>query len=113
MGTVLGPGDTAPCFPKNQSRRTVRADAPRYLEKAMTRETTKQSSKDKQHQDTGKHDNKVPTYQEALDEAVEESFPASDPISPGIAEKADGKVSTPKDKVDWKSSHDKRGAHKK
>jgi hypothetical protein len=109
----VGPVDTAPSFPKNQSRRTVRASAPRYLEIAMTRETTKQSSKDKQHPDTGKHENKVPTYQEALDEAVEESFPASDPISPGVAEKADRKVSTSKDEVDWKAPHDKRGTHKK
>jgi len=55
---------------------------------------------------------KVPTYQQALDEALEESFPASDPISPGVAEKADREVSTPKDDKDWKltpGSKDKKG----
>jgi hypothetical protein len=87
----------------------VRADPPRQLENAMTRETPKQSGKDTHH----KGGDKVPTYQEALDEAVEESFPASDPISPGVAEKADRKVSTPKDEVDWKASHDKSGKQKK
>jgi hypothetical protein len=58
-----------------------------------------------------KPEDKVPTYQEALDEAVEQSFPASDPISPGVAEKADRAVSTAKDDKDWKlkpGSADKR-----
>lgn len=54
---------------------------------------------------------KVPTYQQALDEALEESFPASDPISPGVAEKAEREVSTPKDDKDWKLNpgKDKKG----
>ncbi|ANN66172.1 hypothetical protein [Bordetella bronchialis] len=72
----------------------------------MTRDKAKHSGQDKDPNHPG---DKVPTYQEALDEAVEETFPASDPISPGVAEKADREVSTPKDDVDWKASHDKRG----
>ena len=44
---------------------------------------------------------KVPTYQELLDEAVDETFPASDPISPSAAMHADRKISTGKDSHDW------------
>jgi hypothetical protein len=44
---------------------------------------------------------KVPTYQELLDEAVDETFPASDPISPSAAMHAERKISTGKDSHDW------------
>jgi hypothetical protein len=50
---------------------------------------------------------KVPTYQELLDESLDETFPASDPISPSAAMHADKQVATPKDDVDW---HLKPGA---
>ncbi len=73
----------------------------------MTRENPKHGGQAKADKDADHTGDKVPTYQEALDEAVEETFPASDPISPGFAEKADRKVSTPKDEVDWKAAHDK------
>ena len=46
------------------------------------------------------HD-KVPTYQELLDEALDETFPASDPISPSAAMHADRQISTDKDAHDW------------
>lgn len=46
-------------------------------------------------------DEKVPTYQELLDEALDETFPASDPISPTAAMHATRAVSTPSDAVDW------------
>lgn len=46
-------------------------------------------------------EDKVPTYQELLDEAVDETFPASDPISPSAAMHADRKISTDKDSHDW------------
>lgn len=46
-------------------------------------------------------EDKVPTYQELLDESLEETFPASDPISPGAAVHADKQVSTSKDEKDW------------
>src|SRR5690349_7656954 len=45
---------------------------------------------------------KVPTYQELLDEALDETFPASDPISPSAAMHAEKRISTDKDEVDWK-----------
>ncbi|CAG1018584.1 hypothetical protein BURC_03378 [Burkholderiaceae bacterium] len=45
---------------------------------------------------------KVPTYQELLDEALDETFPASDPISPSAAMHAERQVATGKDDVDWK-----------
>jgi hypothetical protein len=44
---------------------------------------------------------KVPTYQELLDESLDETFPASDPISPSAAMHAARKVVTGKDDVDW------------
>ncbi|NUZ05836.1 hypothetical protein [Piscinibacter koreensis] len=45
------------------------------------------------------------TYQELLDEAIEETFPASDPISPSAAMHAERRTSTRKDEVDWKLEH--------
>jgi len=44
---------------------------------------------------------KVPTYQELLDESLDETFPASDPISPSAAMHAQRQVATGKDDVDW------------
>jgi hypothetical protein len=44
---------------------------------------------------------KVPTYQELLDESLDETFPASDPISPSAAMHAAKRVATGKDDVDW------------
>jgi hypothetical protein len=45
---------------------------------------------------------KVPTYQELLDEALDETFPASDPISPSAAMHAEKQIRTGKDEIDWK-----------
>lgn len=56
---------------------------------------------------------KTPTYQESLDEALEETFPASDPISPGAAMHAEKKVRTGKDAVDWKVEPERGPAAKK
>lgn len=44
---------------------------------------------------------KVPTYQELLDEALDETFPASDPISPTAAMAAEKRIRTEKDATDW------------
>jgi hypothetical protein len=44
---------------------------------------------------------KVPTYQELLDESLDETFPASDPISPSAAMHADRQIATPRDTTDW------------
>jgi len=44
---------------------------------------------------------KLPTYQEALDDALDATFPASDPISPSAALNTAKRISTPQDDVDW------------
>lgn len=49
----------------------------------------------------GKDKDRVPTYQELLDESLDQTFPASDPISPGAAINAERRTSTDKDAVDW------------
>jgi hypothetical protein len=48
------------------------------------------------------------TYQEFLDEALDETFPASDPISPSAAMYAEERIQTAKDKVDWQVGSDKK-----
>jgi hypothetical protein len=68
----------------------------------MTQDNTK-AGKDRRHEGKAtKPEDKLPTYQESLDDAIEQTFPASDPISPSAAERADRAVSTPKDDKDWK-----------
>ena len=44
---------------------------------------------------------KVPSYQALLDDALDQTFPASDPISPSAAMYAEAQVATEKDAVDW------------
>jgi hypothetical protein len=46
-------------------------------------------------------DKTEPTYQELLDESLDQTFPASDPISPGAAMRAEKQIRTGKDKKDW------------
>lgn len=79
----------------------------------MTQYTTKVSGKDqaKRQSDAGDDYQKMRSYDEALDEAVEETFPASDPISPSVAEKADRQP--PKDKSTGKPGQDKASSQKK
>ncbi|MGA0610748.1 hypothetical protein [Caldimonas sp. KR1-144] len=43
----------------------------------------------------------MPSYQELLDEAIEETFPASDPIAVSGATHADRAHPTPRDAIDW------------
>lgn len=43
----------------------------------------------------------VPTYQELLDESLEQTFPASDPISPSAAMHTRRRIVTGKDATDW------------
>lgn len=45
---------------------------------------------------------KVPTYQELLDEALEDTFPASDPIAVGAASKPKAPAPNARDERDWK-----------
>lgn len=46
-------------------------------------------------------EDKVPTYQELLDDSLDQTFPASDPISPSAAMHAEKQVKTGKDGRDW------------
>jgi hypothetical protein len=57
-----------------------------------------------------KPDEKLPTYQELVDEALDETFPASDPISPTAATRPRDRVRTPMDDKDWKL-HPESGGH--
>jgi hypothetical protein len=52
--------------------------------------------------DTGDvpHDD-AETYQQLLDDMLEQTFPASDPISPCIGRRLGEKIQTEKDEVDW------------
>ncbi|BAL96217.1 hypothetical protein [Rubrivivax gelatinosus] len=43
----------------------------------------------------------LPTYQKLLDEALDETFPASDPISPSAAMHAEERVDAARDEHDW------------
>jgi hypothetical protein len=44
----------------------------------------------------------IQTYQQSLDQALEETFPASDRISPSAAEAQDEPVQSPGNPVDWR-----------
>jgi hypothetical protein len=46
-------------------------------------------------------EDKLPTYQELLDEALRGTFPASDPIAPGAAMHTARRISTARDDTDW------------
>ena len=69
----------------------------------------------------GKSDKPARTYQAAVDESLDMTFPASDPISPGAAVHAEKQTQTKRDDVDWKlkkgSEHqptgEKAAAHRK
>jgi len=63
----------------------------------MTKDTPKTT-----HSSKHDHSDYVKTYQDALDEAIEETFPASDPISPSHTQKIDRPISTKKNSVDWR-----------
>ncbi|OVZ57644.1 hypothetical protein CDO44_17985 [Pigmentiphaga sp. NML080357] len=73
--------------------------------------TESKNRSDKDPKDKAKQaDEGLPTYQELLDDSLEGTFPASDPISPGAAADADREVKTGKDDKDWelKPEHPKK-----
>lgn len=66
---------------------------------------------DKKPEDkSAQSDEGLPTYQELLDDSLEDTFPASDPISPGAAAAAERQIKTRKDDKDWelKPDHPKK-----
>lgn len=86
----------------------------------MTRDTQKQNDQDKADKTTARPQEKADMhqgtrddhYQENLDEAVEETFPASDPISPSVAERQERKAAEAREAAERKSAQDK-GTQKK
>lgn len=44
---------------------------------------------------------RVPTYQELLDDALEQTFPASDPISPSAAMHTHALLNSAENRKDW------------
>lgn len=44
---------------------------------------------------------RLPTYQELLDDSLDQTFPASDPISPTAAMRAEAELSTTTNEKDW------------
>lgn len=55
----------------------------------------------KKHAGKTPPDTLVRTYQAVVDDSLEMTFPASDPISPGVAMHAERETSTVRDDVDW------------
>jgi hypothetical protein len=67
----------------------------------MQKELSPQRDTSQDMRADGKHVSKLPTYQELLDDSLDQTFPASDPISPSAAMHAEAQVSTDKDDRDW------------
>lgn len=63
--------------------------------KTLQREANRMEGKTRQQHE------RVPTYQELLDDALDQTFPASDPISPTAAMHADQQISTAQNETDW------------
>jgi hypothetical protein len=68
----------------------------------MNTRTSAEQSGDRLEAKAANPEDKLPTYQELLDEAVDETFPASDPVAPSAARRTKHAVSTAKDDQDWK-----------
>jgi hypothetical protein len=78
----------------------------------MKEQTPRKTAEDKRREPSPATDQEgVPTYQELLDEALDETFPASDPISPSAAERAEREISTPKDDKDWQVRPEQADKH--
>jgi hypothetical protein len=80
----------------------------------MSTDKSKDAAESKRHE--GKATNpkdKVPTYQELLDDSLDQTFPASDPISPSAAMHAEETVKTAKDDKDWKLKPDQDPSKRK
>jgi hypothetical protein len=68
----------------------------------MTKPHTPEQEAERLEGRARKSEDKLPTYQELLDEALQETFPASDPIAPGAAMHTKKPVKTAMDERDWK-----------
>jgi hypothetical protein len=68
----------------------------------MTQPRTPEQASDRLEAKAEKPEDKLPTYQELLDGAVEDTFPASDPVATSVGRHAAEPVSTGMDDKDWK-----------
>ncbi|MBY4898395.1 hypothetical protein [Cupriavidus sp. AU9028] len=66
-----------------------------------SKEASKKASKTDNEAGIGGDDQRATTYQQAVDESVDMTFPASDPISPSAAMHAEKETSTAVDDTDW------------
>nr|WP_315593567.1 hypothetical protein [uncultured Cupriavidus sp.] len=72
-----------------------------HASKGSHKPSAKRSSSTSDKTGSGKSDKSSKTYQAAVDESLDMTFPASDPISPGAAEHAERQTQTRRDDVDW------------
>lgn len=78
------------------------AHASKGSHKPSAKPSTKPSTQSADKASAGTSDKSGKTYQAAVDESLDMTFPASDPISPGAAEHAERQTATRRDDVDWK-----------
>ncbi|GJG95168.1 hypothetical protein [Cupriavidus pauculus] len=78
------------------------AHASKGTQKPSAKPSTKPSTQASDKTSKAKSDKASKTYQAAVDESLDMTFPASDPITPGAAEHAERQTATGRDDVDWK-----------
>lgn len=77
----------------------------------MTPARTPEHEQHRLEGDAPRAEDKLPTYQELLDSAVEDTFPASDPIAANAARNTVRRVQTPMDSRDWKLQPEQAKPH--
>lgn len=96
-----------------QKAKTATPSAHGSAAKSASASAAKPSKQKAAQQDEEKQSSAC-TYQQAVDESVEMTFPASDPISPSAAMHAEKQTSTDVDDTDWEiepgSAHQPEGA---
>lgn len=96
-----------------QKAKTASPSAHGSAAKSASASAAKPSKQKAAEQDAEKQSSAC-TYQQAVDESVEMTFPASDPISPSAAMHAEKETSTERDDTDWEiepgSAHQPAGA---
>ncbi|NSX06809.1 hypothetical protein [Cupriavidus gilardii] len=99
--------------PMMQKAKTAPPSAHGSAAKSASASAAKPSKQKAAEQDAEKQSSAC-TYQQAVDESVEMTFPASDPISPSAAMHAEKETSTERDDTDWEiepgSAHQPAGA---
>ncbi len=100
--------------PSANTARTAKSAGARKDAAAKRRSRPSRPSPKADARSSASGEDKRKTYQSAVDDSLEMTFPASDPISPGAAMHAEKKTQTGRDDVDWKlkrgSEHQPAGA---